>query len=180
MSEAEPFELFIGGTGGQGVLLMAQLVSESAVGKYPFITYFPNYAPAQRGMECEATVVLSNDEIPSMIIWRPNVAVAMTDNYSSSMSRRLLPGGSLLLDSTICKDWEKRDDLTIHSLPATEIAVELGGKQSSNMVLLGALLKITGILSVEAVTQTLESKPTRHRDLSRTNKLAILKGAELV
>ncbi len=172
-------DFMIGGSGGQGVLLLASLVAETAAENYPHVSYFPNYAPAQRGGECEATVVISSEEIGSALIFRPGMAVALNDIYSKTFANRMPEGGLLFYDETVTRS---APSAKVRACPikATEAAMEIGNKQAANMVMLGAFVRKTDLVELDDVLARLEIKAAGKRpELMEINRKAILKGAEL-
>ena len=178
----EYHELMIAGTGGRGVLLMGRLLVEAGMNKYKYVLFFPNYAPAMRGGESECTVILSNDYISTPVMYKPSFAIAMTSTALDTIKKRIKSGGSLILDSSIMPDKVDREDLTSIYLPATEKAVELGGNQAANMVLLGAYLERTKAISLDLVETALANrlKGESKKRILDLNKTALNEGAKIM
>ncbi|MFA4837122.1 MAG: 2-oxoacid:acceptor oxidoreductase family protein, partial [Dehalococcoidia bacterium] len=111
--------VMVGGVGGQGSLLFGQMLAKSGLARYKYATYFPNYGGLMRGGASECTVSLSNDPVNSPIVLRPDAAVAMNPGYFSDFERRLKPGGTLFVDSSVVPNKATRDDIKVYSIPAT-------------------------------------------------------------
>jgi 2-oxoglutarate ferredoxin oxidoreductase subunit gamma len=175
-------ELMIIGTGGRGVLLIGRLLLEAGINKYKHALFFPNYAPAMRGGESECTVVLSNNYINSPVMFNPYFALAMTSSSLQLIEDRIKSGGSLILDGSVISDEIKRNDIKTYRIPATEKAVELGGNQAANMVLLGAYLECTKAISLNFVEDALDRRLQEEskKPILTLNKMALNEGAKLM
>jgi len=175
-------ELMIAGTGGKGVLLIGRLLAQAGMKKYEHALFFPNYAPAMRGGECECTVIMSDKAIGYPVMFEPVFTIIMTSSALMLMENRVKPNGCMMIDSSIITEEIKRDDITVYRVPATEKAVELGGTQAANMVLLGAYLELTKAVSIEVVMEVLENKlkDKSHKAILELNNLAMNEGAKLM
>lgn len=180
-SKGKQFELMIMGSGGQGVLTIGRFLAASAVSQFKHVLFFPNYAPAMRGGDCECTIILSDDEISSPVAFEPQTAMVL-NNSSFSLVSRIKSGGTVIVDSSVIGTQVDRNDLNVYYIPATKAAIEVGSNQTANMVLLGAYLELTKAIPIELVYKSLEegSKETRKEILLSLNKKAIGKGVELM
>ena len=175
-------ELMIIGTGGRGALLIGRLLLEAGINKYKHALFFPNYAPAMRGGESECTVILSNNYINSPVIFNPEFALTMSSSALQLVEDRIKPGGSLILDGSVISDKIKRNDIKTYYIPATEKAVELGGNQAANMVLLGAYLECTKAVPLNFIEDALDKRLQEEskQSILSLNKMALNKGAKLM
>ena len=149
------YELMIAGLGGRGVLLIGRLLARAGMQKYKHVLFFPNYAPAMRGGDSECTVILSDNHIGCSVKFEPEYAIAMTDSALMLMENRVKAGGTLIIDSSVISNKVTREDITIFYIPATEKAVDLGGNQAANMILLGAYIKNTKAIPLNLVEMLL-------------------------
>jgi len=173
--------LGVGGVGGQGVLTLGKMLAEAGMMQYKNVLWFPNYGASMRGGESECLVVLSDDEISSPIVHHPQDAILMDSLFNEIYQQKVKPGGRLIIDSSVIeRETIKRDDITVYSVPATEIALELGAMQVSNMVLLGSYIELSGVVSIDTIDEFLEGKfrGTRHEKLIDLNKEAIRRGGD--
>jgi 2-oxoglutarate ferredoxin oxidoreductase subunit gamma len=153
------YELMVAGLGGQGALLIGRLLAEAGMSKYRHVTFFSNFGGIMRGGESECTVILSDEEIDSVIKLDSSAIIIMSPASLEEYEERVKPEGLLLLDgSLIPEDASRRKDLRLFRVPATEIATQLGDSRVSNFVLLGAYLKIIEAVPVELVEELLEKK----------------------
>jgi 2-oxoglutarate ferredoxin oxidoreductase subunit gamma len=172
-------EIIVSGFGGQGVLFIGQLLAYTALDEEVQVTWIPSYGPEMRGGTANCTVVVSDEEIGSPFVLNPTAVIAMNLPSLDKYENLVKPGGLLVVNASMVNRKVNREDIHVVSLPANELAEELGSPRSANMVMLGALLGNLDLLSVDAVERALEHHmPERHKKLLPANKAAIRKGAE--
>jgi len=172
-------EVIIAGFGGQGVLFAGQLISYAAMDEGKEVTWIPSYGPEMRGGTANCTVVVSDEEIGSPFVKNPTAVMAMNLPSLEKFEPLVEPGGVLVVNSSMVNRQVQREDITVVSLPANDIAEALGSKRSVNMVMLGALLVNMDLLSLEAAEKALDAHlPERHKKFLGANKEALRKGAE--
>ena len=172
----------IAGLGGQGALLIGKLLAEAGMSKYKHISYFSNYGGTIRGGDTECTVILSDEEIDSVIKLDSSAIIVMGPASLQEYEKRVKPGGLLMLDgSLIPENATTRKDLSVFYVPATQIATELGDSRVSNLVLLGAYLKVIESFPVELVEELLEKKLKGEKwgDLLSLDKKALRAGVNV-
>jgi 2-oxoglutarate ferredoxin oxidoreductase subunit gamma len=144
------------------------------------VTWIPSYGPEMRGGTARCTVVVSDQEIGAPLVRRPSASVVLNIPSMEAFEPLVKPGGVLVVNSSMVPQTSHRDDITAVYVPASDLATELGSVRLANVICLGALVKATGILSVEAIEQALDNHlPERHRHLLHLNKQALRKGADL-
>jgi 2-oxoglutarate ferredoxin oxidoreductase subunit gamma len=172
-------EVIIAGFGGQGVLFAGQLLSYTALDEGKEVTWIPSYGPEMRGGTANCTVVVSDEEIGSPFVNNPTAVLAMNLPSLEKFEGQVKPGGVLVVNSSMVNRGVERDDIRVVSIPANEIAQEIGSERAVNMVMLGALLGNLDLLSVDAVVTGLENHlPERHKKFLSVNKEALRRGAE--
>ncbi|MCP4368933.1 MAG: 2-oxoacid:ferredoxin oxidoreductase subunit gamma [Deltaproteobacteria bacterium] len=150
-------EIKLAGFGGQGIILMSVMLANAA-GYYDDkeIAQTQSYGPEARGGACQAAVVISDKEIDYIKCTNPDVFVAMSqaalDKYLSEVN---LKTATILIDDSLVTTVP--DNIkTLYKVPATTIAEEeCGNKMSANTVMLGAMLKITGLLPMDTLKSTI-------------------------
>lgn len=182
MKRGSQHQVMIAGTGGRGILMIGKLLAEAGLTRYKYVSYFPNYGAAMRGGNSEVTVILSDDEISSQAILNPEAALIMDLSFFKPMEARVKPEGMILVDSSVVSTKAKRNDITAHYLPVTQQALDMGNVQVANLILLGAYLKATGVVPIEAVEQAMEKRMlgTRRETLLSLNKQALKAGVKLM
>ena len=148
-------KVFFAGTGGQGVLLMGQMVGTAAITEEKDVTFFPSYGPEMRGGTANCTVIVSDKAISSPLIFESDVVVAMTTPSMLKFEPTLKPGGIMLINKSLIQQAPKRSDITVYEVNATDLAQELGEVRVANIVMLGAFVRTTNIVSPENVEKAI-------------------------
>ncbi|HQE92903.1 MAG TPA: 2-oxoacid:acceptor oxidoreductase family protein [Anaerolineae bacterium] len=173
-------DIIFAGFGGQGVLFAGQLLSYAGMAENLHVTWIPSYGPEMRGGTANCTVILSEEEIGAPIIRNPTIAVIFNIPSMEKYEPLVKPGGWLLVNSSLVPTSSERTDIRILYIPASDIATELGNPRIANMVMLGALVGATDLVSLEAVTRQLEEHLSqRQRKWLEPNIAALKKGVEL-
>jgi len=169
--------LIAAGFGGQGVMLFGQIISLAAMIDGKHTTWIPSYGPEMRGGTANCTVVVSDEYIASPVLDEPNEVVAFNIPSMIKFEKTLKEGGYLLLNSSVIDRKPERKDINIIKVPANEIAEELGNLKVLNMVMLGAYIKVTKCVSLQAIEKALEEKLYGKKSkLLEINKKAIKAG----
>lgn len=174
-------EAIFAGFGGQGVMLMGQLVAYGGMHAGLNVSWFPSYGPEMRGGTANCSVVLADGVVGSPVVAQPNVLVAMNRPSLEKFQKSVRPGGFIIYNSSLIDIKPNRDDVYVIPVPANDLATELGNDRIANMVALGALLAATEVIGVDDVLVSLKKilPPHRH-NLLPLNDQALRKGIELV
>jgi 2-oxoglutarate ferredoxin oxidoreductase subunit gamma len=173
-------QIIISGFGGQGTLFAGQLLAHAVMDQGFHVTWIPSYGPEMRGGKARCTVIVSDEEIGSPLVRRPSTAIVLNIPSMDAFEPAVKPGGVLIVNSSLVTRRSERDDICALYVPATDAATELGNVRLANVVCLGALVQVTSIVPLEAVSQALDDHlPERHRKLLGLNKAALRRGAEL-
>ena len=163
------------GFGGQGVLMMGYVLAHAGMEEDKHVTFLPAYGAEVRGGTANCTVAVSEEEIASPVASSPDFVIAM--KYENMVKK----DGVIFLNSDLISEKPARDDLKVILVPANTLAHEMGNDRVLNMIMLGAMAKITGIVSQQslehAVGSVLEGKK---QALVEINQKAIAKGADYV
>jgi 2-oxoglutarate ferredoxin oxidoreductase subunit gamma len=169
------------GFGGQGVVLMGTLLSYTAMVEGKHTTFFPSYGAEMRGGTANCSVVVSDREIASPIVNQPDCVVAMNIASLNKFESRVRPGGIVFVNSSLIGRKVDRDDVEEVRVPASGIAEALGSAKAANMVMLGGIVKKTGVVSLESLSAGLEKVLSeRAMALLDINRRALKKGYEAV
>ena len=120
------------------------------------VTYLPSYGPEMRGGTANATVVISDKQISCPLINECDVLVVMNLPSLLRFETMVKPEGLLFMNSSLIPEKAKRGDIRIIEVPANEEAQKLGIDRAANMVMLGAILRETGIVKPETIYTELE------------------------
>lgn len=148
-------QFLIAGFGGQGVLLIGQILAKAAMDEGKNVSWMPSYGPEMRGGEANCAVVINDEPIGSPLVTEPPVAVVMNLPSMQKFEPTVAKGGVMLYNSSLIEASPKRSDIKTIAVPCNEIAAELKNDRVANMVMLGALLEATNILSIDRVMDAL-------------------------
>ncbi len=173
-------EIIMGGVGGQGIMVIGNLLAQAAFMENLNVTYLPIYGVEKRGGQADCTVVISNEEIGSPIVGYPQSCIVMSRPSLVKYGPRIQPHGLLVLNSSLVEPKEVgRADVDLLSVPSLQLAQELGNERLANMVVIGAFVERTKIVSLESLSAALPKIfDERHHHLIPANAQAIRKGAE--
>jgi 2-oxoglutarate ferredoxin oxidoreductase subunit gamma len=115
-----------------------------------------SYSSELRGGSTRSEVIISEEPVTDPQVRKPDILIAMAEDALSKYVDRVKPKGLLVIDSDLVKG-EKPGDYEILSIPATSIAdKEMGNIVVANLIILGAIIRKTGLLSVEAMEKAIE------------------------
>lgn len=145
------------------------------------VTYFPAYGAEMRGGTANCTVVVSDSPISSPIVSSPKNAIMMSYPSYVKFLPRISPEGRAVVNSSLVSENLGRENVEVIRIPANEIAEEIGSSRIANMVILGAWVKKSGILSLEGLVLSLEQViSTSNKDLLSLNEEALRRGSHFV
>jgi 2-oxoglutarate ferredoxin oxidoreductase subunit gamma len=171
-------QIIFAGFGGQGILSMGKFLAYAGMDANLNVSWLPSYGPEMRGGTANCSVILIDENIGSPIVTKADSIVVMNRPSLEKFEDLVEPNGVIIIDSDLVDRMPTRTDVDIIAIPAQTIAEELGDKKIANMVLLGALVKKTGIVSVEALLDSL--KIHGKEKFFEVNKKAIEKGIECI
>jgi 2-oxoisovalerate ferredoxin oxidoreductase beta subunit len=139
-------EVRIAGFGGQGVLLLGEVLAEAGLDAGLRVSWLPSYGPEMRSGTSNCHVRLSSRSIDSPLVASPHVLVAMNEPSLRKFDASVRPGGWIVYDGDAFPADCAREGVQVLARPFTSLADELGDKRAANMMMLGALLEIAGFL----------------------------------
>lgn len=170
------------GFGGQGILMIGNLLAVGALKQDLNVTFFPSYGVEMRGGTANCTVTISDREVGSPVTSRPHGVIAMNEPSVVRFGPNIQEGGTLLVNTSISSpDAHVRDEIKIVRVPCNDVARELGNLKLASMVALGAYCASTGIIKPEFLAKALEEVlPERAHKLIPLNVEALHAGAERI
>lgn len=169
-------EIIFAGFGGQGILSMAKFLAYAGMDADLNVSWLPSYGPEMRGGTCNCSVILSEEPVGSPIVTKADTLIVMNRPSLDKFESIIEPGGLLIMDSDLVNRKPERDDIAVIAIPAQSMAEELGNKTIANMILLGALIEKTNIVSMDMLLSAL--KAHGKESFYELNKEALKKGAE--
>jgi 2-oxoglutarate ferredoxin oxidoreductase subunit gamma len=176
------FDVVCAGFGGQGIMVMGNLLAYAAMDEGRNVTFFPSYGPEMRGGTANCTVVISNGEIGSPIVGHPRCTIIMNHPSLTKFELLMRPKGLLMLNrSLVDPGLIQRQDLKVISVPLLDLARMVGNDRLANMVMLGAFAQTTGIVKLSTVESVMEHAFAAHyHRLIPKNIEALRKGAGFI
>lgn len=173
-------ELLVAGFGGQGVMAIGKLIAEAAVEQGMNATWLPSYGAEVRGGVANCCCVLSQEEIISPVVTRPNELIIMNEPSFQRFVPERAPGALVLVNSSIISQRVEGDARGIY-VPCGDIADQLGNARTANMVMVGAYAAATGFLAEDTLRRLLQHMFTgRKASLVDLNLEAMRRGGECV
>jgi 2-oxoisovalerate ferredoxin oxidoreductase beta subunit len=146
----------VAGFGGQGVLMLGEVLAEAGLEAGYEVSWLPSYGPEMRSGTSNCHVRLANQAIDSPLVSRPNVLLALNEPSLRKFLHTVEEGGLVLYNGTEIPGDCMRRDVRMVVLPFTQLADELGATKVGNIVMLGALLEATGMLEQDRVVGALK------------------------
>ena len=169
------------GFGGQGILFSGKFLAYKGLTEGKQVSWLPSYGPEMRGGTASCSVILSDTPVGSPIVSKPDVLVAMNlpslDKYEDSV----VAGGTIFVDSALIERKVKRTDVNVHYVPATRLSTERGFDGIANMILLGSVIKGSGVIKEETIPAAMSKVVSAKRqNLFDFNIRALQLGAEVL
>ncbi len=175
----EELTIKIAGFGGQGVLLLGQLLTEMGMREGLEVSWLPSYGPEMRSGSAHCHVCLSKERIGSPLISYADVLIAMNEISLRKFAPSVKPEGLILYNRENLPDDFEPPKARIVCIPASEIADRLGSAKVANVVMMGALLEETEALSPATAMSVIEKK-VRRVELLDTNRKALEAGRQFI
>ena len=169
-------KILIAGFGGQGVMLMGQLLGYSACAAGKQVSFFPAYGAEQRGGTANCTVVISDEAVGAPNPRTLDTLVIMNEPSLAKFQGRLRAGGNLILNSNLVHAEPAAADAKVYRIPIGSLAKELGNARVANVLMAGAIIEITGVLDEEVVAAVAAKKLGKTQELAELNKRALAEG----
>jgi 2-oxoisovalerate ferredoxin oxidoreductase beta subunit len=176
--KAIDLEVRIAGFGGQGVLLLGEVLAEAGLDAGLEVSWLPSYGPEMRSGTSNCHVRLSRQTIDSPLVTSPNVLVAMNEPSLRKFDKSVRAGGRVIYNGQEFPADCAREGVHVLALPFTELADKLGDKRAANMVMLGALLEIAGVLPQASIDDALRRLVKNPRWV-QLDERAMARGREL-
>jgi 2-oxoglutarate ferredoxin oxidoreductase subunit gamma len=170
-------EIRIGGSGGQGVVLAAQILGKAAVFDGKNAVQTQAYGAEARGSLTKSEVIISDGKIGFPAVRKPDILVAMNQEALDKLVNDLKENGTLIVDITNAATMP-RTSAKVHRIPITETAKKAFGETMfANMTMLGVLVKKTRLVTRQSVEKAIKEDVSKKT--VETNINAFRKGLEL-
>lgn len=176
------FDSIIAGFGGQGVMLMGNILAYAAMAEKKRVTYMPVYGVEMRGGTANCTVVISDREIGSPIIQKPVTAIVMNLPSLEKFGPRVRKGGLLVVNASLVPERAIQfRGIKCLLVPSRDLALDVGNERLANMVVLGAAVRKSGVVHLRTLKKALyPALDLRYHKMIDINILALERGARFV
>jgi 2-oxoglutarate ferredoxin oxidoreductase subunit gamma len=174
-------QVIMAGFGGQGIMSMGQLLTYAGMLEGKKVSWLPSYGPEMRGGTANCNVIISDNPVGSPVVTEATCAIVMNRPSLDKFEQYLVQDGVLLINSSLINKKAERTDVKIYEIPANDIANEIGNSKVANMVMLGAYLELSKVVSVDTILDTFKKVfgPSKEH-LIPINKEALERGAQAV
>ncbi|MDD3693765.1 MAG: 2-oxoacid:acceptor oxidoreductase family protein [Oscillospiraceae bacterium] len=148
-------KMIFAGFGGQGILLIGQMLAYAGMREGREVTFLPSYGPEMRGGTANCTVIISDHPISCPIIDKASCVVAMNLPSLLKFESMIEPGGKLFINTSLIEAEPARKDIEVYKVGATEAAKAEGNEKVANIVMLGAVIEQTGVVNAESIKKLL-------------------------
>ncbi len=153
----------IAGFGGQGVLLAGEVLATAFMLAGKKVTWYPSYGAEMRGGTVNCEIVTSDEDVSSVNKIDTDFIVALNQASFDKFMKKIKNGGIMISNSTLVKELKNRSDINYLFAPISKLAEELGNIKMANILALGVLAKATKMISLEHLTQALDTVLPPHR-----------------
>jgi 2-oxoglutarate ferredoxin oxidoreductase subunit gamma len=153
------FDVIMAGFGGQGVMLIGNLLAYAAMNSGKNVTFFPSYGVEMRGGTANCTVVVSDEEIGSPIVGNPKSLIIMNKPSLDKFQPRLEKKGLLIFNSSLIDEKEiNRNDIKVIKIPMNDLSMNISGSpRLANMIAIGAFVKLTEVVELNILKKSLSN-----------------------
>ncbi len=166
-------EVQFAGFGGQGIMLMGQILAQASLLAGSEVVWIPSYGPEMRGGTAYCTVVIGDRPIGSPIIRNPKHLVAMNRPSLEKFAPTVKPGGVIFINSSIITVEAGREDVDVLKVPIIEIAKDLGNVKAANIIALAAFVARTKIVDFELLREAVKERFAAKEKLIPLNMKAL-------
>ncbi len=167
-------DVIMAGFGGQGIMLIGNLLAYAAILEDKNVTYLPSYGVEMRGGTANCSVVIDERPIGSPVVGRPMSLIIMNRPSLLKFEPRIKPGGVVILNKTLVDpELSERDDIDLLALDLNAISEKAAGNSRlANMVVLGAYVQKSGVVAVESLSNALKDalNPKYHKMIPANQK----------
>ena len=169
--------ILLAGFGGQGILFAGKAIAKMAMDSELQVSWLPSYGPEMRGGAANCSVIVSDEEIGSPVVVTPDILIALNLPSFDKFEPKVIKGGKLIYDCSLIDKTSGRSDIEVYGIPATAMASDAGLTGMANVIVLGYLLKLTGLFAYDAFLEhMLAGIPPTKAALIEKNKKALEMG----
>ena len=172
-------QVLIAGFGGQGILFAGKFLAYAGLLQGRNVSWLPSYGPEMRGGTANCSVILSDAQVGSPIVGRPDILIAMNLPSLDKYEQEAPAGASIFVDSSLVSRKVQRADVNAYYIPATQMSNDQGYQTLANMILMGYVIAKTGVIPQDMIAPAMKKVVSaRHADLLDKNTEAVRLGID--
>jgi 2-oxoglutarate ferredoxin oxidoreductase subunit gamma len=172
--------ILISGFGGQGIMSLGKIIAHCALKESKFVTYFPSYGAEVRGGTAHCFIKISDGQISSPLIERPDIAIIMNEPSLDKFEKKIKKGGIVIFNSDIIQRRLLRKDIRKIKLPLNRLALDCQNIKVANIVALGALISLDHSLFKREVVREVLREAFVSKIVQEQNLQALSKGESII
>ena len=158
-------QIVLAGFGGQGILFAGKVLAYTSLEAERNVTWLPSYGPEMRGGTCNCSIVVSDGKaVGSPVISNPDVLIALNRPSLDKFEKTVAPGGYIIYDDSLVDREVERTDVNVIKIPATELTLEHHLETLANMIILGKMLKVTGLFTTDEIKIGIEKSVPKSKE----------------
>jgi 2-oxoglutarate ferredoxin oxidoreductase subunit gamma len=151
-------------------------LSQAAMRDGKHVTYLPSYGAEVRGGTANCTVTISDEEIASPVASSPEFVIAMNQPSAVKFQNMIQSGGLFFINSSLVSNDLSRGDIDIIEIPSNAVAESINNARAANLVMLGAFVKKTSLVSLDSLIEGLKATLGSKAKLIAANESALRAG----
>ncbi len=172
-------EVMFCGFGGQGIMLIGQMLAYAGMNEGKNVVWLPSYGPEMRGGTAYCTVVVSDRPVGSPIIDHPRSIAVLNRPSLEKFDAKVKPGGLIAINTSLIDIPSKRDDIAKLEVPCNQIALEGGTGKAANMAMLGAWVGYTKAVGLDSLKPLIRRQFERKPEFIDVNLRILERGYDL-
>ncbi len=169
-------DIICAGFGGQGIITLGKVIANAALEAGYHLTWLSSYGAEVRGGTAHAMVRISSDKIGNPRVNEPTTAIIMNSPSLDKFEKKTVPGGLILLNSSMMNRDVERKDLEFIEFPCTDEAIALGNVRVANMIAIGIFDAVKGLFGRDIVAKVIEKMAVGREKIIPVNIKALDKG----
>lgn len=163
----KPIEIRWHGRAGQGVVTAGELLAEAAMEEGKYFQAFPDYGPERMGAPVKSYTRISDQPIEVHCqILNPDVVVVVNPNLIGvvELTEGLAEDGTVVINTPLPPEEIRKQlglegrKVKVWTVDATRIGMETLGRDIPSTIMLGALVRATGLVRLESLVALVRAK----------------------
>lgn len=150
-------DIIMAGFGGQGVLTAGKILIDVAAAEGKNVSWTSSYGAEMRGGTASCSVVISEEEIGSPYPTKLDILMAMNEPSYDKFIGQMRDGGIVIVNSSLMSEREYPENVRVYKVAATDIANAVGNGRAANLVMLGTMMKASGLMDPEVFGKGLDN-----------------------